>query len=194
MLKRSLAAVAFLVATLGGAGSASALIISVDVIDPFNIDLTFSGTLIGPEPGLVPSGIIFIDTPVPGTLNSVHSAITGDASLGSLPLYSAFSGFTNFPYDGTLQLRGSLNGGVPFNIGDVFSGTASISFDRDHGMTQSLFDGAGMPIFWGRYTTPDNFGTLQGYAVSASIPEPATMILFGTGLVGLAWVRRRRAA
>jgi hypothetical protein len=32
------------------------------------------------------------------------------------------------------------------------------------------------------------------YALSAKIPEPATMITFGMGLAGLAWARRRRGA
>jgi hypothetical protein len=80
--------------------------------------------------------------------------------LGPQPLYNAYSGYNNAPYGGTLQLRNSLNGEIPFVVGDVLSGTATITFDPAHGLTQDMFDGIGAPIYLG------GAGTFQGYAVT----------------------------
>jgi hypothetical protein len=121
--------------------------------------------------------------------------------IGALLLHSVFSGFSNAPYGGSLQLRGSINGTTPYAVGDVLSGMSTVTFNVAHGMTQSMFD-LGVPIYWGRSSSPtlgSTFGTFQGNAGSfdssldpTAVPEPATLSLFGLGLVGAAMVRYRR--
>jgi len=167
--------------------TASAVTIQVDVVDSSTIKLTFSGTINGPEPGDL-LGNLFIDTPVPSAISSNATSITGDAMLGSLPLHSVFSGYNNLPYGGSLQLRGSINGVTPLAIGDILSGAATISFNVPHGMTQGMFDGIGVPIYWG-----NTVGTLQGYAQTV-VPIPAAVWLFGSGLLGLVGMARRKKA
>lgn len=45
---------------------------------------------------------------------------------------------------------------------------------------------------WGFTGTTDNFGKQEGGTLNVVVPEPGTLALFGTGLLGLAGVIRRR--
>ncbi len=172
----------------------SAATIEVQVLDASSISLSLSGALVGSPP--FNAHVLFVDTPVSTSVNSNWISITGDAMLGSQPIQNAFSGYNNSPYGGTLQLRGG-DISNPFSAGDLLTGSATIVFHIPHGMLQSMFDGIGAPIYWGRLDGP-SFGDFQGYAVSAPnpVPLPATLPLYGTGLGLMAlfgWWKRRRA-
>ena len=194
-MRKSFMYAACLAAMLAIHGSASALMIEVDIIDATQIEVSLSGTLDGPAPDNT-LGILFIDTPVSSAVTSSATSITGDAMLGTLALHSVFSGFSNPPYGGSLQLRWSLNGVTPLSVGDVASGTAAVTFGSPHGMTQSMFDGVGVPVYWGFTNTAPFFGTPQGHAMSpsaASVSEPSSVILaLGLLAVGGFAARARR--
>jgi hypothetical protein len=136
----------------------SAVTLQVEVINSTTIFVSFSGTIVGPVAST--SGTLLVDTSVSSEILSSALAITGNAMLGPQPLYTAYSGFNNAPYGGTLQFRNSLNGEIQFVAGDVLSGSATITFDSNHGLTQDMFDGTGAPIYLG------GAGTFQGYAVT----------------------------
>jgi len=123
----------------------SAVTLQVEVINPTTIIVSFSGTITGPV--VSTSGTLFVDASVSTDTQSIYTEITGNAMLGPQPLHSAYSGFDNPPYGGTLQLRNSPNGQVQFVAGDVLSGSATVTFGTNHGLTQDMFDGTGAPIY-----------------------------------------------
>ena len=190
-LKRiRVSAAAFFVIYICFSQAVTAATIVVDVLDANRVSLTLSGTLTGNEPPSA-KGILFIDTPVdPATkvsASSLFGDITGDGLIGALSVHSAFSGYDNPPYGGSLQLRSSSNGSTPYAINALLSGSVILDFGGSHGMTQSMFDGGGVPIYWGGNVASP--GILQGYAVSV-VPIPAAVWLFASALGLIGWLRR----
>ena len=118
---------------------------------------------------------------------------------------AAFQTLTiDFP--GTILSSGNDNGGSNIDVGGpAISGSdVSVGFSwQDY-----LAEGETSEMFWVQSDNPPVMSTLTGegtgtpYASGdipapsgdAPIPEPATLLLFGSGLIGLAGVRRRLAA
>lgn len=178
-----------------------AITLTVEVVDYRTLNLGISGTIVGPAASWN-AGILWVHAPVGSGFFGDYQSISGDLKLGSLALHSVHSGYNNYYYGGSLQLRGSLNGVTPFQVGDTVSGSATVLFrSGGHGLTQSMFDGPGVPIYWGQHGTPGfstaQAGTLQGYAVSkqtAPVPENgATALLLAPAIGALAAWRRRKA-
>src|SRR5690606_37361797 len=94
----------------------------------------------------------------------------------STALHSVYTGFDNYAYGSAIQLRTTPAGDTLLQAGDVLSGSAVVTFESNgHGLTQSMFDGAGVPIYWGYGGIP-GFGTaehgaFQGYALTTA-PAP----------------------
>lgn len=70
-------------------------------------------------------------------------------------------------------------GGDYFNVGFNYSGTVA------HGGTLYL-------MAWDNIVLWDNVGSITTNIQSSAVPEPATMLLFGTGIVGLLGMNLKR--
>ncbi len=148
-------------------------------INPTGLTLTISGG-VSKTPGMNP-----------GTGNVVLGPLSG----GSIDLYSGITGPTNFGIFVPTSIS-SGNGDVAgiegyFNnlmvpAGYVSGSALSDSATYDSATFASLGVDAGTYTWtWGSGANADSF-------VLETVPEPASLALFGTGLLGLGLIRPRR--
>ncbi len=122
---------------------------------------------------------IFLDADLPST--SISSILDIKYGLWNSPLVIVDTFF-----------NGTLLGSFTADHGYISPGPKYISFD----ITGLLVDGANHIMFTGNGANSGDYVVGQvdmNYdGSSAPVPEPATMLLFGTGLVGLVGSRLRK--
>lgn len=117
-------------------------------------------------------GVLWLDYPINGTVNWTGQAIATADFQGTL--YGCYPG------------PGDCVDYIPFTFGQPFELTAGVDafVSAAYGSADASLE-VGPPGYW--------FTDINGNPIRASFsPEPATLILFGTGLMGFAGLTRNR--
>jgi len=163
-----------------------------------NAGLTLSGSMLTAVNGYGGGGL------VTGDLGTV-SFTTGALTSGSLAMGGTFAGGGTFSVDGNgtngipngVLFSGSFSGPVTWTLATLANGTHNYTLT---GVVTGMMNGSSVNGVSVQLTINTGKGYFNGSTtisggdttVSASVPEPGSLMLFGTGALALGGVLRRK--
>ena len=142
------------------------------------------------NPGLIGSGSVV-------SLGSFALTVTGSANLTPGSVFFTLAIQQTDPTTGTGTMVGSLSGAVMMNndFSSMMWIPSASSLTIGNTTYEFIFNDRGPAANRGLAIAVNNDATptsIQAIVATSSVPEPATLVLFATGLLGIAGVVRRQ--